>query len=131
MPSIVRESELPWYQGSSQIRDGVKRSTRFKPLSTLEPGPQMLLVELDPHLRIERHSHSANHQIYVLEGQLRAGGEWVGAGGCISLEAGYVYGPEMAGPEGCRCLLVFSEPATTHYEDPDSDNTPDSLQEIG
>jgi hypothetical protein len=62
----------------------------------------------DPDLILERHGHSSDHLIYIIEGHLSVGDHPCPPGTLVVLEQGAVFGPLVAGPEGCLLLESYA-----------------------
>ncbi|GMU79900.1 MAG: hypothetical protein AMXMBFR46_26890 [Acidimicrobiia bacterium] len=58
----------------------------------------------DPGLVLERHGHSSDHLLFVLDGELTVGDRVCGPNTLVVLERGAAFGPLIAGPEGCTFL---------------------------
>lgn len=78
----------------------------------LERGPWVVQVKLDPNVQGSAHWHEVDTVYVVTQGSLSFGfGDRVcHAGELRWCRAGYFYGPETAGPEGCEFYLVGSGP---------------------
>ncbi len=71
----------------------------------------------DPGVIISRHSHKSDSLIYILEGAVQVGDRPCGPGTQIVLEKDVVFGPLIAGPEGCTFLESYAGPVTSVRED--------------
>jgi quercetin dioxygenase-like cupin family protein len=71
-------------------------------------------VHYEPGLRVERHVQLANEIIYLVAGQLTVGDRTCEPGTAITVEAGTVYGPLVAGPEGAEFFLIMDQDPNRH-----------------
>lgn len=121
---IVHESERDWREGSTKIIDGKRAVALNKLLSTFEPNLYVMRVDFDPFMRVERHKHASDHVIYIMEGELILEGRTVPAGTCLSFKADKFYGPESAGPNGAKTMIIFDGSPDQTFEDPEAQSTP-------
>lgn len=63
----------------------------------------------DPGLILERHGHSSDAIIFVIEGDITVGDRPCPAGTLIILEKGAVFGPIEAGADGCTFLECYGD----------------------
>ncbi len=108
-PIAIDASDIPWEEGRSQTTSDGRRLVvhRRFPIAHLDPGPWFGHVHYEPGLRVERHAHPANEIIYLVAGQLTVGDRICEPGTAITVEAGTVYGPLIAGPEGAEFFLIM------------------------
>ena len=121
---IVHESEREWRTGSTKRIDGKEHAALNKILSTLEPNLFVMRVDFDPNMLVERHKHASDHVIYIMEGEIIVEGTKVHAGSCITIKKDVFYGPESAGPEGCRTVIIFDGSPEQTFEDPEAQGRP-------
>ncbi|HEV7680376.1 MAG TPA: hypothetical protein VGQ42_17585 [Candidatus Dormibacteraeota bacterium] len=60
-----------------------------------------------PGSRTEAHHHVNDYAEILLEGSQQITGKWHHAGDVRIVKAGTGYGPLIAGPEGCRTVVIF------------------------
>jgi hypothetical protein len=60
-----------------------------------------------PGSRTEPHHHVTDYAEIIIEGTQQIGRTWHGPGTVRIVEAGTAYGPLVAGPEGCRTIVIF------------------------
>lgn len=60
-----------------------------------------------PGSRTEAHHHVNDYAEILLEGTQQITGKWHKAGDVRIVKAGTGYGPLIAGPEGCRTVVIF------------------------
>jgi len=73
------------------------------------PGVVMLAIEFSPGFFVARHQHYTGHIEIVLEGSLYIGDHLEQAGDVRVSPPYESYGPLKAGPDGCKCLEIFSD----------------------
>jgi hypothetical protein len=73
-----------------------------------EDGPWVVQVKFEPHSMGQPHWHEADTVYIVTQGAMSFGGDMCHAGELRWCRAGYYYGPETAGPEGCEFFLIGS-----------------------
>ena len=76
-------------------------------------APVAVILRLDPHCVVVRHSHPCERFEVVVSGTIEAEGETFGPGDVMIARAGEAYGPNVAGPEGAVTVEVFSTLAGT------------------
>lgn len=72
--------------------------------------PAVAAVELPPNAVTPRHSHSEPRIEVVIQGEFSIDGRVQHVGDIRVLDANVKYGPNQAGPEGCRILEFFPSP---------------------
>jgi len=70
-------------------------------------APAVVLLEMPPHYVLFRHAHICHRFEVVVRGSLQAGGRTLGPGDVMTARPGELYGPHVAGPEGCTTAEVF------------------------
>ena len=60
-----------------------------------------------PGSRTEAHHHVNDYAEILLEGTQQITGKWHKAGDVRIVKAGTGYGPLIAGPEGCKTVVIF------------------------
>ncbi|MBV9661143.1 MAG: hypothetical protein JO337_08305 [Acidimicrobiales bacterium] len=69
--------------------------------------PLFLVTRFPPHAVLPRHYHQDVFMDAVVEGSSNIAGEWHGAGTVRWFPAKAMYGPVVAGPEGCTLLEFY------------------------
>jgi hypothetical protein len=110
--AIVREATVPWTEVIAQMHGDERRSVHEKFLEWT--GQRMVVLgRYDPGIVLERHGHSSDHVIYVLEGELTVGEHQCPKGTLIVLEEGAAFGPLIAHPtEGCLLFETWLDDVT-------------------
>lgn len=71
--------------------------------------PAAYLLCMPPGYRLFRHGHPCRRFEIVVRGSLEVGdGRTATPGDVFTAEAGHLYGPHTAGPQGCTTLEIFS-----------------------
>jgi hypothetical protein len=80
------------------------------------PDRFVAYTRYDPGLVLERHGHSSDHLVFVLDGELTistgASHRVCTAGTLVVLEHGAAFGPLIAGPEGVTFLETYTGDVT-------------------
>jgi anti-sigma factor ChrR (cupin superfamily) len=76
-------------------------------------APRVVDAYFEPGATASPHTHSVDYAEIILEGTQTVGRTLHGVGDVRVARAGTVYGPLVAGPEGCRVLLIFAGDGTT------------------
>jgi hypothetical protein len=116
---VIRHvDDVPSIEGKAQMHGDRRASARLK---FLERGLRTVIyTKYDPDLIIERHGHSSDHVVYLLEGQLRVGDVDCVPGTMVLLEHGATFGPLVAGPDGAVILEFYTGDLTPVPEDPEA-----------
>jgi len=72
-------------------------------------APVVFYAEFEPGSVTLPHSHDCDYAEIILEGRQQVTRRWYEAGHIRIVSAGTVYGPLVAGPEGCKVLVVFKD----------------------
>lgn len=117
--AITHESTVPWTEVIAQLHGDERRSVHEK---FIEWNDQRMVVlgRYDPGIILERHGHSSDHLIYVLEGTLWVGEYHAPKGTLIVLEEGAAFGPLRADEtEGCLLFECWLDDVTPLPADKD------------
>jgi len=72
--------------------------------------PAAYLLRMPPGYRLFRHGHPCTRFEVVVQGSLDVGdGRTAHPGDIFTAEPGELYGPHVAGPEGCTTIEIFGE----------------------
>lgn len=114
--AIVHDEAVPFTEVIAQEHTtpaGVEHRSVHEKFLEWNHDRMIVIGRYDPGIVLERHGHSSDHVIYVLEGEL-----WVGEHHCpratlIVLEEGAVFGPLIADPEvGCLLFETWLDDVT-------------------
>ncbi|MFA5885759.1 MAG: hypothetical protein WDA60_18045 [Acidimicrobiia bacterium] len=100
---FVQAGDIPFTEVVAQLHGDRRASVHIKFLEWT-PERMVAYTRYDPGLVLERHGHSSDHLVFVLEGELAVGDRACTPGTLIVLERGAVFGPLVAGPEGVTFL---------------------------
>jgi len=70
-------------------------------------APAVVLLKMPPGYRLFRHAHICHRFEVVVTGTLQANGRILRPGDVMTARPGELYGPHVAGPEGCTTAEVF------------------------
>jgi hypothetical protein len=70
--------------------------------------PTAAVLEMPPGYSLPRHAHPCERVEVVVAGSLLVDGDVLGPGDVMTTPAGEMYGPHVAGPDGCTTVEVFS-----------------------
>jgi ChrR-like protein with cupin domain len=73
-----------------------------------ESTPTAIVFQMEPGFVINRHAHEAARFEVVVKGSIDVGDRVLHPGDVMTAEAGELYGPKVAGPDGCTTIEVFS-----------------------
>lgn len=73
----------------------------------------------DPGAMTPSHGHHGDHVNFILQGEIRCGDIVCGVGTHITLEYGDIFGPWVAGPEGCTLYGFTGGEASAYQGDPE------------
>jgi hypothetical protein len=88
-------------------------------------APVAVALEIAPGESIPRHAHTCHRFEIVVRGTLHADGVTLKPGDVMISEPGVLYGPNIAGPEGCTTYEIFGD-----YEGARSTLLPDENGEM-
>lgn len=74
-----------------------------------EAAPTVFMVEFPPNCHVAAHTHECDYSEIILEGSQQVTRRWHHAGEIRIATAGTAYGPLVAGPEGCKVLVIFAD----------------------
>lgn len=75
----------------------------------LPETPRVLIMDMDPGFVIPRHAHGCERFEVIVRGSLYVGDDVFHPGDVLTAHADELYGPKVAGPEGCLTAEVFAE----------------------
>jgi hypothetical protein len=117
--SFSHVDDVPWTPVVAQRHpDGRTAGAHLKFLEWTDDR-MVALTRYDPNLVLERHGHASDHWIYVIEGHLDVGDHPCPPGTLIVLEHGAVFGPLVAGADGCLFLESYAGDARPESADAD------------
>jgi hypothetical protein len=108
-------SEVPAIEVKAQQHGDRRVSVWLRTLERDKVG--VLATFYDPGMVLERHGHSSDHVVYIINGMLMVGDRECPAGTAVILEHGATFGPLVAGPEGTEFVEFYSGDLTPVPED--------------
>lgn len=72
-----------------------------------ETAPVVTYAHFPPGAVVEAHSHPCDYAEIIVAGTQQVTRRWHKAGDIRIVKAGTVYGPLVAGPEGCTVMVIF------------------------
>ena len=70
-------------------------------------SPAVVVLEMPPDYVLFRHAHVCHRFEVVVKGSMEADGRTLVAGDVMTARPGELYGPHVAGPDGCTTVEVF------------------------
>ncbi|MET0371538.1 MAG: hypothetical protein ABW039_09195 [Sphingobium sp.] len=100
-PRIKHIDDVPWEEMLRfRLRDG-RIASIWEKWIELSPRYVAFYNKWDPGAMSANHGHHGDHINLILQGEIRSGDIVCRPGSHIMLEYGDVFGPWVAGPEGC------------------------------
>lgn len=103
-----------------------RQATLFRMGANAEDTPVAMVLKMPPDYVIVRHGHSCERLEVITQGSLFVGDRVLYPGDVMTAGPDELYGPKVAGPEGCTTMEFFSHqkgiagPIT--YELPDGEH---------
>jgi anti-sigma factor ChrR (cupin superfamily) len=72
-----------------------------------DDAPAVVMLAMPPNYVLFRHAHVCHRFEVVVRGSLSVDGRTLGPGDVMTASPGELYGPHVAGPEGCTTAEVF------------------------
>jgi hypothetical protein len=114
--AIVHDEAVPWTEVIAQTHAtpaGEERRSVHEKFIEWNDQRMVVLGRYDPGIILERHGHSSDHVIYVLEGVLMVGEYHCPRGTLIVLEEGAAFGPLFADEtDGCLLFETWQDDVT-------------------
>lgn len=74
----------------------------------LDTTPVAVILKMDPGYVVTRHAHPCERVEFIVRGSLDVGDRILDPGSVMVARPGEVYGPKVAGPDGCTTVEIFS-----------------------
>ena len=74
----------------------------------LDATPVAMMFQMDPGYVVTRHAHACERVEVVVRGSIDDGERILYPGAVMVARPGEVYGPKVAGPDGCLTVEIFS-----------------------
>lgn len=115
---ITNWRDLPW-QDVKRLQLGDRTVSAREKWMEFSPRYLSLYAEWDPGMIIQPHGHRSDHIVFVLDGDMRCGEVHCPAGTHIALDHGDVFGPFVAGEQGCKLYMIMMGDPRSFPVDPD------------
>jgi hypothetical protein len=86
-----------------------RRATLFRMGPRDDGTPVAMVLQMPPDYVIVRHAHACHRLEVITQGSLFADGRVLHPGDVMTAGPGEMYGPKVAGPDGCTTMEFFSE----------------------
>ena len=98
----------PWTQGAVDLPNG-QIATKLVIGDDSDPrATRAFIVKWPPRCRVDVHTHESDYCEIILEGTQKVGADWFCAGDVRMAKAGTMYGPLVAGEDGCTIIVIFN-----------------------
>ena len=97
----------PWTEGAVEVRPGQLATKLVIGDADDAHGTVAFITRWSPGRRVEIHTHRVNYCEVILEGSQRVGATTFRSGDVRMARAGQLYGPLVAGDEGCTFIAIF------------------------
>ena len=116
MPMFSMDNDPEFWQAPGRfaempaVAEQLGARISFFPLgdSESDASPICVVFEMQPGYVIQRHAHPCERFEIVVRGSISAGDRTLVPGDVMIAGNGEVYGPKVAGPEGCTTVEVFA-----------------------
>lgn len=100
-PRIKQLDDVPWIEVSKfRLADGTIARIQEKWIE-MTPRYVCFYNKWDSGALSPPHGHTGDHSVFILEGEVSCGDVTCGPGSHLMLEWGDIFGPWVAGPDGC------------------------------
>ncbi len=117
--AFVHADDVAFTEVVAQEHPGGRRVSAYNKFLEWTDRRLVNITRYDPGLVLERHAHASDHVVFVLEGDLEIGGRPCPTGTLIVLEQGAVFGPLIAGADGCTLFEHWAGDPMPVPVDPD------------
>ena len=114
MPVHLNPDDEGYWESPAELRRLVDRPTnngvvlKYMPMREGDfDAPGGILLEMPPGFVLYRHAHECPRIEVVVRGTLEVGGTTMRQGSIMTAESHEMYGPHVAGPEGCTTIEFF------------------------
>ena len=98
----------PWSEAAVSLPNG-QLATKLVIGDDKDPrATRAFIVKWPPGCRVDVHTHASDYCEILLEGTQKIGDTWFSAGDVRVAKAGTLYGPLIAGDEGCTIIVIFN-----------------------
>ena len=107
-PRRIGFKDVSWREPGNWIRQDSLQYVMERIGQNPENGTGVLVVRYDPNAVIGVHYHQCDYCSVVVEGSIEISHIKHETGSMRFVKAGTVYGPLVAGPEGCTMIDIFA-----------------------
>ncbi len=107
-PRRVGFKDVTWHEPGKWTRNGSLQYCRERIGLDPDEGTGVLVVRYDPGCEIGVHYHNCDYCSVVVEGSIKISHVKHEVGSMRFVKAGTLYGPLIAGPEGCTVIDIFA-----------------------
>jgi len=98
----------PWSAGGVNLPNG-QIATKLVIGEDSDPrATRVFMVKWPPGCSVDAHTHESDYCEIIMEGSQKVGADWFSAGDVRMAKAGTIYGPLVAGDEGCTVIIIFN-----------------------
>lgn len=123
MPSYSLDHDPEYWQSPERFRSMFEQAGTIGNKASLfaigDPNddntPMAFILQMEPGFVITRHAHPCDRFETIVRGTLDVDGRTLHPGDVLMHAANELYGPKVAGPEGCTTVEVFAK-AVGAYE---------------
>jgi len=105
-PRFQHLDELPWQEVRRQ-QHGDHTASVWEKWPEFSDRYLTVYARYDPGMIVQPHGHNSDHIVFVIEGDIMCGERHCPAGTHIALDQGDIFGPFVAGPNGCVLFEVM------------------------
>jgi hypothetical protein len=105
-PRFRHLDDLPWQEVRRQ-QHGDRTASVWEKWPEFSDRYLTVYARYDPGMIVQPHGHNSDHVVFVIEGDIMCGERHCPAGTHIALDQGDVFGPFVAGTNGCVLFEVM------------------------
>ena len=95
------------FQAVRRVGQGDRTMSVREKWLDFSPAYLSLYAKWDPGMIVQPHGHNSDHVVFVIEGDIMCGETHCPAGTHIALDQGDIFGPFVAGPNGCVLFEIM------------------------
>ena len=123
MPNYSMDNDAEYWQSPERFRPMFEQASTIGNKASLfalgdatdDHTPMVFVLKMEPGFVLTRHGHPCDRLEVIVRGSLEINGKVFRPGDILTAAANELYGPKVAGPEGCTTVEVFAN-ATGAYE---------------
>ena len=122
MPNYSMDHDKDYWQSPERFRSMFESAATIGNKASLfalgdpnnDETPMVFVLKMEPGFVLTAHAHPCERLEVIVRGSLEVGGRTLYPGDVLTAAANEIYGPKVAGPEGCTTVEVFAK-ATGAY----------------